>query len=98
MSDTDSAPPQHVFSGITRPVFDCVRATSLAKYGTQYTPPDADSGSTHTYYRDVTVDTDFQFDESAQTLTYQLLKHTFPSTVAEVWNGIQDTVNGCQGS
>ncbi len=89
----------HVYNGITQPIFTCIKAKSKAEHGTDYEPPDANSGTATTKIAWIgTVKVDFSFNHSAQTLTYSNLQK--PSGLLEslVWNGIESTINECRGA
>ncbi|MGB8509529.1 MAG: hypothetical protein WCD76_14175 [Pyrinomonadaceae bacterium] len=85
------------FGGITQAVWECVKTTSYNQHGTNYAPPDANQGTatTSTPIGDVVLT--FDYDPTKETVTYTIVKKPFLVSDNQIWSGIQDTADGCQG-
>jgi hypothetical protein len=85
-----------VFNGVTPAIFACLKTTSGEQHGTKYAPPDGNQGTATTETSMYSVVLGFNFDPSASTLTYTLIKKSWIVPIGEVWNGITDTINSCR--
>lgn len=84
-------------SQIAECVWTCVVNTSMEKEHTVYNPappPIPLTGTSSTPAAGTHVNVNFTVDLSAATVTYEITYHHFPVTVAEIWNGIRDMING----
>lgn len=86
------------WNGVTQSIFDCVKTTSAEQHGTVYAPPDADEGTATTDTPVGQVVVGFKLDTSAATLTYTIQKKPFLVSDSQIFNGIDDTVNGCRSA
>ncbi|WP_405206495.1 hypothetical protein [Aquimarina sp. LLG6339-5] len=86
------------FKGVSTSTWECVKETSLKEHGTIYAPPGANKGTakTSTIVGDVVLD--FDFDPTNETVAYIIVKKPILAPKSEIWNGIQDTINGCSGN
>ncbi|MDF1698049.1 MAG: hypothetical protein P1U56_19535 [Saprospiraceae bacterium] len=85
-----------VFHGITPEVWECVKKTSHVEHGTVYDPPNGDKGTatTKTIVGDVVLN--FSLDPAASTVTYTIVKKPFLASQNQIWNGTQETIDGCR--
>jgi hypothetical protein len=85
------------FAGVTQAVWECVKTTSYQQHATKYVPPDGNQGTatTSTIVGDVVLN--FDYDPTKDTVTYTIVKKPFLVTDDKIWNGIQETIDGCQG-
>ena len=91
-------PDQHAYNNVTQTIFTCVKAKSYAEHGTTYAPPDANSGTATTNVTFVgTIQVDFNFNPSANTLTYSNLRKPGIVPESSVWDGIESTIKACGG-
>jgi hypothetical protein len=88
------------WSGVRPDIFACVKATSARDHRTKYQPSDAHQGTATTeitvFGKTVgTIVLGFNLD-SSDALTYTIQEK--PSIVSEsqIWNGINDTIDGCR--
>lgn len=83
------------FNGVTPIVWECVKTTSLKEHGTIYAPPGATSGTatTSTIVGDVVLN--FDYESSKSSVTYTIVKKPFIVGEGTIWDGIQDTIDGC---
>jgi hypothetical protein len=89
---------QHVYKNVTQTIFTCVKAKSKAEHGTDYEPPNTNSGTAITKVTWIgTIKVDFKFDPSAHTLTYSNLQKPGVVPESSVWNGIESTIRECGG-
>jgi hypothetical protein len=86
-----------IYNGITQEVFSCVKTKSEQEHGTKYDPPDANQGTATTSGSWGTIILGFNYDPSAQTLTYTLEKKPWLVPESTIWNGIRETIEECQG-
>lgn len=85
------------FGGVTQAVWECVKTTSYQQHGTNYVPPDGNQGAatTNTPIGDVVLN--FDYAPTKDTITYTIVKKPFLVSDDQIWNGIQETIDGCQG-
>lgn len=86
------------YYGVTQAVFDCVRATSEKEHGTVYAPPNGNTGTATSEGTAWTVVLGFEYDPSAGSLAYTIQKKTWIVPKSAIWEGLEDTLNGCQKS
>ncbi|CAN5115298.1 hypothetical protein BH09BAC6_BH09BAC6_07610 [soil metagenome] len=86
------------FNGVTPAIWECVKTTSLQEHGTIYAPAGATKGTatTSTIVGDVVLN--FDFESSAGTVTYTIVKKPFIVGESTIWDGIQDTIDSCNQS
>jgi hypothetical protein len=85
------------FGGVTPAIWECVKATSLKDHGTVYAPPGAAKGTATTKTLVGVVELSFDYDATKDTVNYCILKKPFLVSASQIWDGIQDTINGCSG-
>jgi hypothetical protein len=91
-------PDQHVYNNVTQTTFTCVKAKSYADHGTTYVPADANSGTATTNVTFVgEIQIDFNFNPSANTLTYSNLRKPGIVPESRIWDGIESTIKACGG-
>jgi hypothetical protein len=85
------------FGGVTQAIWECVKTTSYQQHGTKYVPPDGNQGTatTSTLIGDVVLN--FDYDPTKDTVTYTIVKKPFLVSEHQIWNGIQETIDGCPG-
>jgi len=84
------------FPNVTQAIWTCVQNTSEQQHQTVYTPPAPSSnGTSSTPAAGGHVDLTFDFDPAQNTVAYTITHKPFIVTDDEIWNGIQDTINGC---
>lgn len=83
------------FGGVTPAIWECVKATSQKDHGTVYAPPGANTGTATTNTPIGTVELGYVFDPAKDTVAYNIIKKPFLVSADQIWNGIQDTINGC---
>ena len=85
------------FGAVTQAIWECVKTTSYQQHGTKYAPPDGNQGTatTSTIVGDVVLS--FDLNPTKETVTYTIVKKPFLATDDQIWNGIQETLDGCQG-
>jgi hypothetical protein len=82
--------------GVTPEIFTCVKTTSEHDHGTKYDPPDADQGTATTSIPAIgEIVLGFNRDSSGA-LTYTIQKKPFIVSESQIWNGINDSINGCR--
>ncbi len=86
------------FGGVTSAIWECVKTTSYNEHGTVYAPPGATQGTatTSTPVGDVVLD--FNYESSKDTVTYTITKKPFIVSDNTIWDGIQETIDGCSNS
>ncbi len=84
------------FNGVSTSVWECVKTTSLKEHGTIYSPPGANKGTatTNTFVGDVVLN--FDFNPTKESVTYVIVKKPFLASQNQIWDGIQDAINGCK--
>jgi|EP01037_Dinobryon_pediforme_P009390 hypothetical protein len=92
MSKTNS------FHGITPSIWECVKTTSFEQHGTVYAPPGAASGTATTDTIVGQVALTYAYDAASNTVNYTIIKKPFIVGESTIWEGIQDTVDGCSKS
>jgi hypothetical protein len=83
------------FAGITPAIWECVKATSLKDHGTKYEPAGAAQGTATTDTLVGTVVLGFNYDDVKDTVAYNIIKKPFLVGADQIWNGVQDTIDGC---
>jgi hypothetical protein len=86
------------FGGVTPAIWECVKTTSFNEHGTVYAPPGAAKGTatTSTPVGDVVLS--FDYDASKDTVNYTITKKPFIVSDNTIWDGIQETIDGCSNS
>lgn len=84
------------YYGVTQQVFDCVRTTSEKEHGTVYAPPDSNQGTASSESTTWTVVLAFDFDPTTGALAYKIQKKTWIVPASAIWEGLQETLNGCK--
>jgi hypothetical protein len=88
----------NIYGGITAAIWDCVKTTSFNDHGTVYAPAGADKGTATTVVPVIgTIELGFNYDAVKDTVTYNIIKKPFLVSASQIWDGIQDTINGCSG-
>jgi hypothetical protein len=87
-----------IFGGVTPAIWDCVKTTSYNDHGTVYAPAGANQGTATTDTLVGTVALNFNFDPIKDTVAYTIVKKPFLVSADQIWNGIQDTIDGCNGN
>ncbi|MFQ6026305.1 MAG: hypothetical protein ACE5Q6_02190 [Dehalococcoidia bacterium] len=89
---------QRTFGGITGGVWSCVKTTSEQEHGTVYAPPGANQGTatTNTIVGEVILS--FDFDPAKESVAYSITKKPFLASDNQIWDGIQETIDHCNGS
>ena len=85
------------FGGVTQAIWECVKTTSYQQHGTKYVPPDGNQGTATTSTPIGDVALTFDYDPTKETITYTIVKKPFLVSDDQIWNGIQETIDGCQG-
>lgn len=84
------------FDNVTQAVWDCVKAATAKERGTTYQPPDSNQGTATTKVPAVgTLELGFDLDPGKATVTYTIISKPWIVTEDAIWNGIQDSINGC---
>ncbi len=86
------------FNGVTPAIWECVKTTSYKEHGTIYAPPGAASGTATTSTPVGEVALTYDYNVSASTVNYTIVKKPFIVGEGTIWDGIQDTINGCSNS
>ena len=87
-----------IYGGISPAIWECVKSTSFKDHGTVYAPEGANQGTATTVVPVVgTIELSFNYDAVNDTTTYAIIKKPFLVSSDQIWNGIQDTINGCSG-
>lgn len=87
-----------IFGGITAAIWECVKTTSYKDHGTVYAPEGAAKGTATTDVPVIgTIQVGFDYDAVKDTVTYNIIKKPFLVSANQIWDGIQDTINGCSG-
>lgn len=84
------------FGGVTQAAWECVKTTSYQQHGTNYVPPDGNQGTatTSTIVGDIVLN--FNYDPQKDTVTYTIAKKPLIVSADQIWNGIQEAIDGCQ--
>ena len=85
------------FSGVTQAVWECVKTTSYQKHGTNYVPADGNQGTATTSTGVGEIVLNFDYNPTNETVTYTIVQKPMIITDGEIWMGIQETIDGCQG-
>lgn len=85
------------FGGVKQAVWECVKKTSYEQHGTKYVPADGNQGTATTSTPVGEVVLNFDYDLAKETITYTIVKKPFLVSDDQIWNGIQETIDGCQG-
>ncbi len=84
------------FENVTAEIFACIKETTWVKHAAIYEPANALAGTVRTAVPLVgTVVLAFEFDPEAETLTYSIVKKPFVVAEHYIWDGIQETIDGC---
>jgi hypothetical protein len=83
------------FGNVTQAVWDCVKSTSAKEHGTTYEPPDSNQGTATTQTIVGKIALGFNFDPAQETVTYTIIQKPGIVSEQEIWDGIQDSINGC---
>jgi hypothetical protein len=87
-----------IYGGVSPAVWDCVKLTSLKDHGTIYAPEGANQGTATTVVPVIgTITLSFDYDILKDTATYAIISKPFLVSSDQIWNGIQDTIDGCSG-
>ena len=82
--------------GVTPEIFTCVKTTSEHDHGTKYDPPDANQGTATTWVPAIgSIVLGFNLDSSGA-LTYTIEKKPWIVSESQIWNGINESINGCR--
>ena len=90
---------EKTFGNVSSEIFDCMKSKSQEIRGTVYDPPEANQGTATTKISIIgTIVLSFDFDPSAQTVTYKIVE--IPGIVPEssIWDGIQEGIDACSGA
>jgi hypothetical protein len=85
------------FNGVTRAVFDCVKARSAKEHDTVYEPAGASSGVATTKTIVGTVKLGYEFASANEQITYTIHEKPFLAPESEIWAGISNTIGACGG-
>lgn len=85
-----------IYKNVTPAIWACVKDTSAKEHGTTYTGPDQGTATTNTIVGELVMS--YDFNVSAATLTYGIVKKPRLAPEAKIWDGIESTINGCRSS
>ncbi|MDW3190968.1 MAG: hypothetical protein R8G66_01350 [Cytophagales bacterium] len=83
------------FGGVSAATWDCVKSTSKSQHGTVYAPDGASEGTATTDTVVGTIVLHFEYDGPKDTVTYTIKSKPFLVSPSQIWDGIQDTIDGC---
>ena len=83
------------FEGVTSSVWDCVKAKSIQENKAVYDPADGTAGTVTIPTPVGTLVLEFALDAAASTVTYTVKSKPFLVPESAMWNGIQDSIEGC---
>jgi hypothetical protein len=87
------------WNGVTQAIFDCVKMAGQTDHGTVYDPSTGNTGTATTDVTAIgTIVLSFDFDPTAGTLTYCVIKKPWIVSISQIFDGIDGTVNVCRGS
>lgn len=87
-----------IYGGVTAAIWECVKTTSLKDHGTVYAPDGANKGTATTNVPVIgTIELGFDYDSVKDTVSYNIIKKPFLVSANQIWDGIQDTIDGCSG-
>jgi hypothetical protein len=85
------------FHGVNQAIFDCVKQKSYAEHGTIYDPATGNKGTATTNIAVVgKIVVSFDFDPTAESITYCIVSKPWIVSVSQIFDGIGDTINGCR--
>src|SRR5579859_5421970 len=89
-------PPARTYTGVTQAILTCVRDNSRKSHGTVYTgdPTNPNRVTSETHYFGLTRIV-YDFDPSARTVTYRILRKPGLASYGDVWDGIRDALRAC---
>jgi hypothetical protein len=85
------------YDNITPAIWACVKETSNQEHGTTYTGPDQGTATTQIPIVGTLV-MSYDFQASAGTLTYAIVKKPGLAPESRIWGGIESTIDGCRSS
>ena len=83
------------FADITPSLWDCIKKTSQEQHGTVYSGENQGTATTNTLVGKVVLE--YDFEASKDTLRYKIKQKPFLVSSDQIWNGIQDTIDDCNG-
>ena len=84
------------YSNVTEEIFACVKATSSKAHGTVYDPPTGNKGTATTDTVVGKVKVGFDLNTDSNEITYTLIHKPVLAPEHDIWNGIEDAINGCR--
>jgi len=85
------------FHGVDQAIFACVKQKSLEEHGTVYDPATGNKGKATTNVPVVgTIVVSFDFDPSAESITYCIISKPWIVSASQIFDGIGDTINSCR--
>jgi hypothetical protein len=85
------------FNGVTDSIFSCVKDKSFKEQGTVYDPKNGNQGKATTDVPAVgKIVVSFDFDPSAEKITYCIVSKPWIVPVSSIFDGIGDTINSCR--
>lgn len=84
------------FYNVNAQIWACVKTTSNKEHGTVYNPPDADQGTATTSTPVGEIVLSFSFNPGQALVVYTIEKKPFFVSDSQIWDGIQDSINGCK--
>jgi hypothetical protein len=89
------------FSGITPAIWNCIKSTGIKEYGTVFSPADAPAGTATTTVKTLGISfiiiLKFDYNAAKEQVTYTIKdRPLFVVSDNDVWNGLQNTIDGCK--
>ncbi len=85
------------FTGVTNATWECIKVTSEKEHETKYTPEGASKGQATTPTVVGEVILDFDYTPATDSVTYTIAKKPFIVSSSQIWDGLQETIDHCNG-